>query len=81
MQAQLGDVGKYFVSVDFSRFREGVDPTELLRMLVWMTEGYLQQMRRQGLPVEMNVLLADYKRWTVLFKNMAYKEEFLHEDH
>lgn len=81
LQAQMGDVGKYFKHVDFSRFREGVDPTELLRMLVWMTEGYLQQMRRQGQPVEMNVLLADYKRWTVLFKNMAYKEEFLHEDH
>ncbi|MDD2993681.1 MAG: TetR/AcrR family transcriptional regulator [Pygmaiobacter sp.] len=81
LQAQIGDVSQYFKYVDFSRFRDGVDPGEMLRMLVWMTEGYLQQMRRQRQPVEMEVLLADYQRWTVLFKNMAYKEEFLHEDH
>ena len=34
-----GSFAQYFSNIDFSKFRPGVDPAQLLRMLTWMTEG------------------------------------------
>ena len=42
----------FFTGVDFSRFRPEVDPQEILRMITWMTAGYLDEKRRTGTPVE-----------------------------
>ena len=38
-----GSFAQYFSNIDFSKFRPGVDPAQLLRMLTWMTEGYMNE--------------------------------------
>lgn len=69
--------GQYFRNIDFSKFRDGADPYYLLRMLIWMTDGYLheQQMYRRSL------CLADIEKelvkWTKLLKQIAYREKYL----
>ena len=77
LQQTLDSAANYFKNIDFSRFRPGVDPMELLRMLTWMTLGYLEELRRRGLPVEVDQVMRDYQRWSEMFRSMAYKEEYL----
>ncbi len=67
----------YFGRVDFSRFREGVDPVYLLRMLTWMGDGYLAELRRSSQPVRLAPMMEDFRKWMGLFKRLAYKEEYL----
>ena len=77
LQQTLDGAVGYFKNIDFGKFRPGVDPMELLRMLTWMTLGYLEELRRRGLPVDVEKVMRDYRRWSEMFRSMAYKEEYL----
>lgn len=66
----------YFKNMDTSKFREGVDPVEMLKMLTWMTEGYAQEKLRGGQSLKLAEVMDDYHRWVKMFKKIAYKEEF-----
>ena len=61
-----GDLGRtfsvYFKNIDWSKFRPEADPRQILRMLTWMTEGYLNELRRSGGPVELEAILRDYRQ-------------------
>ena len=72
-----GSFAQYFSNIDFSKFRPGVDPAQLLRMLTWMTEGYMNEKQRAGVPVRLEDILADYSGWEEMFRKIAYKEEYL----
>lgn len=76
VQQDLEDAGSYFAHVDFSRFREGVDPGYLLRMLTWMTEGYLDEKLRAGEGIHAESMMEDYRRWEQMLRRIAYKEEY-----
>ena len=58
-----GSFAQYFSNIDFSKFRPGVDPAQLLRMLTWMTEGYMNEKQRAGVPLHGRGYLADYSGW------------------
>ena len=49
-----GSFAQYFSNIDFSKFRPGVDPAQLLRMLTWMTEGYMNEKQRAGVPLRLD---------------------------
>ena len=68
---------RYFQHVDFTKFRAGVAPAQLLQMLMWMTEGYLQEKQRLGTPVSATEIMQDISTWAAMFKQMTYKEEYL----
>lgn len=70
----------YFGNIDFGKFREGVDPGYLFRMLSWMTDGYLHERRMAGQTLEVAGMMEDFHRWVELFRPMVYREEFLHEE-
>lgn len=67
----------YFKNVDFTKFRDDTDPEKILRMLLWMTDGYISEKRRQGKPFVLEEIMQDFGEWSDMFRKMAYKEEFL----
>lgn len=67
----------YFANVDFSKFRPDVDPRQIIRMMIWMTDGYLHEQQRAAPGIELSDLMAQFHTWTRYFKRIAYKEEYL----
>ncbi|MFV0466623.1 MAG: TetR/AcrR family transcriptional regulator [Lachnospiraceae bacterium] len=63
----------YFSHVDFSRFREDVDPKEIYSMMVWMTDGFMHEQQRNQEHLNMDEILVKYDRWSELLKRVAYK--------
>lgn len=64
---------KYFTQVDFSKFRPEVDPAYILRMLTWMTDGYINEKQRANEPVIAEEVMKDFRIWSKQFKAMVYK--------
>lgn len=64
----------YFSHIDFSRFREDVDPAYLFRMLTWMTDGYMHEARQKGIQVDAGELMEEFRRWSRMFREMAYRD-------
>ncbi|WP_232050912.1 TetR/AcrR family transcriptional regulator [Arabiibacter massiliensis] len=67
---------RYFRNVDFSRFRDDVDPKHVVNMIVWMADGYMHQQLALGRRIDLDELLDEFDRWCVMFKAYAYKEEY-----
>jgi AcrR family transcriptional regulator len=69
--------GSYFSNLDYSKFKDGINPFEILQMLTWTADGYLHEQQRQNKPVDLDELMEKYKNWSELFKRISYKEEYL----
>jgi AcrR family transcriptional regulator len=69
--------GTYFQNLDFSRFRDDVDPTEILEMLKWMVEGYIQERRQNGFAIDLKDLMEKFAHWSGYLKRISYKGEYL----
>lgn len=69
--------GTYFKHCDFSKFKDGVNPIEILQMMTWMADGYLHELQRTNTPIVLDDLMLKYNSWSRLFKEMSYKEEYL----
>lgn len=69
--------GSYLARMDFSKFREDINPQEILQMLTWTADGYLHEKQRVGGPVELDDLMGKYKVWSDIYMKIAYKEEYL----
>lgn len=67
----------YFSYVDFSRFKDEIDPQYIYKMLMWMSEGYLFEQQNGGKKIDVDEIMAEFRRWKLMFKPMVYKEEFL----
>ncbi len=66
---------QYFTNIDFTKFKDDVNPAEILQMLTWMAEGYFHSKQRTATEIEQ--FAVKYRKWTQLFKQIAYKEEAL----
>lgn len=75
-QSETSVLSRYFEHVDWSKFRDGVDGAYVLRMLVWMMTGYIQDQRQSGAPLDMDAAMVEYRRWAGIFRAYAYKEEY-----
>lgn len=69
--------GVYFARLDFSKFKETYSPMDIMQMLTWMADGYLHEKQRAGMAIDLDDLMDKYTVWSALFKNIAYKEEYL----
>lgn len=67
----------YLAKMDFSKFKDDINPQEILQMLVWTADGYLHERQRFGQPIDLEGLMSKYKTWTEIYKKIAYKEEYL----
>lgn len=69
----------YFNNINLNKFRDDISPEYLLRMLTWMSEGYVLEKKMQGKELLIDEIMADYKQWSQYFRRIAYKEEYLNE--
>ncbi len=67
----------YLPHVCWDRFRDDVDPMRVVRMLVWMADGYLHERLRAGGELDMDAMLAEFLVWSELLKRATYREEYL----
>lgn len=67
----------YFAGIDFSKFKDDIEPRSIYRMLIWMIDGYLHELRMQGKMVSPEEIEKVLFSWVDLFKRSTYKEEFL----
>ena len=77
----INNIMIYFQNINRDKFREGVDINELTRMFLWMTDGYMNEKRRLGLPIKQEEIMTDFRKWMDMFRRITYKEEYLPENH
>lgn len=66
----------YFQRVDLTPFKEDVDPREIYRMLLYLSEGYLLEKQRAGVSVSFEEMLREFNQWKTIFKKISYREEY-----
>ena len=66
----------FFQHINYDKFREGADFMEIMRMLIWMAEGYMFDLQLKGKIVDLDELMREFEEWITVFKKIAYKEEF-----
>lgn len=66
----------YFSSIDAHKFREDADPYTVMKMLIWMADGYMHDLQMSGKPVDVCVLMEEFDRWMTMFRKLVYKEEY-----
>ena len=50
-------------------------------MFLWMTDGYMNEKRRLGLPIKQEEIMTDFRKWMDMFRRITYKEEYLPDNH
>lgn len=69
----------YFGNIDTYKFREGVDPYYIYKMLRWMADGYMHELEMNKKEIELHVLQEEYGNWMSMMKKLVYKEEYQDE--
>ncbi len=68
---------EYFKNIDFSRFKEDIDPKYIYKMFSWLSEGYLSEKHRTNQPIVFEEAIAEFEKWKAMIKQISYKEEYL----
>lgn len=68
----------WFTHLDFTRFKEDVDPMEIYQMLIWMMEGYLYDLRLMQKPLDIEAMMKEFYKWEgrLPIKRNIYNEIF-----
>ena len=67
----------YFKHMDVSLFKEEIDPKQIYRMMLWMSEGYILEKQRTGSSLSFEKMVEDFNVWKEMFKKISYREEYL----
>ncbi len=62
--------------IDTSKFKEGIDPTLVLKMLTWFAEGYVNQIGANA-QIDIDDINREFNQCLQMLKQNFYKEEFL----
>ena len=68
---------QYFSKINFEKFKDGVEPTDIFKMIIWMTDGYIHGQQMANKPLCLDEIGKMLANWTEIFKRIAYKEEYL----
>lgn len=68
---------QYFRKIDFSKFKEDVNPSDIFKMMVWMVDGYIHERQMLNQPLCLDAIGKAFANWTKMFQQIAYKEEYL----
>ncbi|MDW8801491.1 TetR/AcrR family transcriptional regulator [Clostridium sp. A1-XYC3] len=63
-----------FDGMDYSKFKEGIDPKLVMKMLLWLTDGYMNQMSRET-EVDYEAFFKEFEECMDLLRNNFYREE------
>lgn len=66
----------YFHHIDYSRFKDGVDPEHIFNMLIWLVDGYVHMQDMEGRTLDVAETEREFAEWIRMFKSIVYKEEF-----
>ena len=67
----------YFKNIDFTPFKEEIVVKKIYQMMLWLSEGYINEKKRINTPIVLEDFLSDFALWKALFKKICYKEEYL----
>lgn len=62
--------------VEIHKFKEGVDPKLVVKMLTWFAEGYMNQLGTYGM-LDVDALNLEFSQCLVMLKENFYKEAYL----
>jgi len=65
-----------FDGMDYSRFKEGIDSKLVMKMLGWLTDGYMNQISSKT-EVDYEVFFKEFEECINLLRNNFYKEEYV----
>ncbi len=65
-----------FDGMDTSRFKEGVDLRLLMKMLLWMADGYTKEISNKT-EINFDTMLEEFNECLNMLKNNFYREEYL----
>lgn len=68
---------QYFNKIDLSKFKEDVNPFEIFKMMIWLVDGYIHEQQMNNEPLCLDAIEKALENWTKMFKQIAYKEEYL----
>lgn len=69
----------YFGEIDLYKFKEGVEPYRIYKMMRWMADGYAHDVQISGRRFEIDDLEREFNSWIDIMKRLAYKEEYQDE--
>ena len=66
----------FFIDINFSKFKDDIDPKMVMKIITWCTEGYVNELSKTK---ELDVQSAGhtFDLYLTLLKNSFYKEEYL----
>lgn len=75
----------FFQGLDYSKFKEGIDPMMIITLLTWCSEGCVNQVKlenrnnslQQNFTTDLEKVTELYHRYVQLFRGNFYKEEYL----
>lgn len=62
--------------MDYSKFKDSIDPKLVMKMLLWMSDGYAKQLSDKS-EIDYDALFKEFEECLDLLKNNFYKEEYL----
>ena len=62
---------KYFGGIDKSRFKPGVEPRQVLDMLIYLTDGYIHQQQMAGRAFDLDDMMRQYFLWRDILRQYA----------
>lgn len=65
-----------FDGMDYSKFKEGIDPKLVMKMLGWLTDGYMNQLSNKT-EVNYEDFFKEFEECINLLRNNFYKEEYV----
>ena len=71
------DINSYFKNIDKSKFRDDVDIKDIIEMITYTSEGYLQSRKKMTKKIDKEDMIKQYSNWMKMFKQILYKKKYL----
>lgn len=71
------DINSYFKNIDKTKFRDDVDIKDIIEMITYTSEGYLQSRKKMTNKIDKEDMIKRYSKWMKMFKQIAYKKKYL----
>ncbi len=62
-----------FANIDYTKFRDDVSPNDVIEILSYSLDGYLQHKLRRNEALDINKIMQKYKTWAQLLKQSSYR--------
>gem|GEM_PF-113774 len=72
------DITQFFDGVDYSKFKENIEPLFVVKILMYISEGCIKQKSENG-KMNIEAIMQEYDECLALFKNNFYRKECLKE--